>query len=116
MVGLVVALIASDLLPPASFRTLYEAWEEGLGGVGGSSAILRGEEVLLHILGLDPPVFEVAVSDGVATISGRVQRRSTAEMIAFNHNRAQILAPHTAVDLGGGTLQVSSPAQLGTGL
>lgn len=44
-----VALVASDLLPPASFRTLYEAWEEGLGGVGGSSAIVRGEEVLLHI-------------------------------------------------------------------
>jgi hypothetical protein len=44
-----VALIASDLLPPATFRTLYEAWEEGLGGVGGSSAILNGEEVLLHI-------------------------------------------------------------------
>ena len=44
-----VALVASDLLPPASFRTLYEAWEDGMGGVGGSSAILRGEEVLLHI-------------------------------------------------------------------
>jgi CBS domain-containing protein len=39
-------------------------------------------EVLLHILWLDPTLFEVAVSDGVATISGRVQRRSTAEMIA----------------------------------
>ena len=44
-----LALVASDLLPHASFRTLYESWEEGLGGVGGSSAILRGEEVLLHI-------------------------------------------------------------------
>jgi hypothetical protein len=44
-----VGLVASDLLPPATFRTLYEAWEEGLGGVGGSSAILQGEEVLLNI-------------------------------------------------------------------
>jgi hypothetical protein len=44
-----VGLVASDLLPAATFRTLYEAWEEGLGGVGGSSAILQGEEVLLHI-------------------------------------------------------------------
>ena len=44
-----VGLIASDLLPPPTFRTLYEAWEEGLGGVGGSSAILNGEEVLLRI-------------------------------------------------------------------
>ena len=31
---------------------------------------------------LDPTLFRVAVSDGVATITGRVQRRSTAEMIA----------------------------------
>lgn len=44
-----VGLIASDLLPPATFRTLYEAWEAGLDGRGGSSAIVRGEEVLLHI-------------------------------------------------------------------
>jgi len=40
------------------------------------------DEVLLHILWLDPTLFGVAVSDGVATITGRVQRRSTAEMIA----------------------------------
>lgn len=40
------------------------------------------EEVLLHILWLDPRLFTVAVTDGVASISGRVQRRSTAEMIA----------------------------------
>ncbi|MDF2734524.1 MAG: hypothetical protein K0S97_1147 [Chloroflexota bacterium] len=40
------------------------------------------DEVLLHILWLDPALFRVAVSDGVATITGRVQRRSTAEMIA----------------------------------
>lgn len=44
-----VGLIASDLLPPATFRTLYETWEAGLEGRGESSAILRGEEVLLHI-------------------------------------------------------------------
>jgi hypothetical protein len=43
-----VALIASDLLPPATFRTLYQAWEE-LDVSGQSSAILRGEEILLHI-------------------------------------------------------------------
>ena len=40
------------------------------------------DEVLLHILWLDPTLFQVAVTDGVASISGRVQRRSTAEMIA----------------------------------
>lgn len=40
------------------------------------------DEVLLHMLWLDPALFRVAVSDGVATITGRVQRRSTAEMIA----------------------------------
>ena len=40
------------------------------------------DEVLLHILWLDPTLFRVGVSDGVATITGHVQRRSTAEMIA----------------------------------
>jgi hypothetical protein len=44
-----VGLIANDLLPPSTFRTLYERWEEGLDGLGDSPAILRGEEVLLHI-------------------------------------------------------------------
>jgi hypothetical protein len=44
-----IGLIANDLLPPATFRTLYEAWEEGLDGLGESPAILRGEEVLLRI-------------------------------------------------------------------
>jgi hypothetical protein len=44
-----VGLIASDLLPPATFRTLYDAWEAGLDGHGASPAIMRGEEVLLHI-------------------------------------------------------------------
>lgn len=44
-----VGLIASDLLPHATFRTLYEAWEAGLGRWIDSSAIVLGEEVLLHI-------------------------------------------------------------------
>jgi hypothetical protein len=44
-----VGLIANDLLPQATFRTLYESWEEALDGLGDSPAILRGEEVLLHI-------------------------------------------------------------------
>ncbi len=44
-----VGLIANDLLPHATFRTLYEAWEAGLGGRVDSSAIVLGEEVILHI-------------------------------------------------------------------
>lgn len=44
-----IGLIASDLVPTATFRTLYEPWEETLGGQGDSPAILRGEEVLFHI-------------------------------------------------------------------
>ena len=44
-----IGLIASDLLPYATFRTLYEAWEAALGGWGDSLAIVHGEEVLLHI-------------------------------------------------------------------
>lgn len=39
------------------------------------------EEVLLHILWLDPARFTVIVTDGVASINGRVERRSTAETI-----------------------------------
>ncbi len=39
------------------------------------------QEVLLRILWLDPALFAVIVTDGVASISGRVERRSTAEMI-----------------------------------
>lgn len=39
------------------------------------------DEVLLHILWLDPRVFKVDVTDGRASISGHVQRRSTAAMI-----------------------------------
>lgn len=39
------------------------------------------DEVLLRILWLDPGHYEVEVADGVARISGRADRRSTAEMI-----------------------------------
>lgn len=44
-----VGLIANDLLPQPAFRTLYESWEQALDGFGASTAILRGEEVLLRI-------------------------------------------------------------------
>lgn len=40
------------------------------------------EEVLLRILWLNPTSFNVSVIDGVASIRGHVQRKSTAEMIA----------------------------------
>jgi len=39
------------------------------------------EDVLLRILWLDPNLFTVTVTDGAASVSGRVERRSTAEMI-----------------------------------
>ncbi len=39
------------------------------------------EDVLLRILWLDPSSFTVAVKDGVATIGGWVERRTTAQMI-----------------------------------
>jgi CBS domain-containing protein len=39
------------------------------------------DEVILRILWLDPAGFTVVVKDGVASISGRVERRSTAEMV-----------------------------------
>jgi CBS domain-containing protein len=39
------------------------------------------DEVLLRILWLDPDRFSVSVEHGVASIDGRVDRRSTAEMI-----------------------------------
>ena len=39
------------------------------------------EDVLLRILWLDPAQFSVGVTDGVASIGGRVERRSTAEMV-----------------------------------
>lgn len=38
-------------------------------------------DVLLRILWLDPAAFEVSVVNGEATIAGRVERRSTAEII-----------------------------------
>lgn len=40
------------------------------------------QDVLLKTLWIDPAQFEVAVRDGVATIRGAVDRRSTAGMIA----------------------------------
>jgi CBS domain-containing protein len=39
------------------------------------------DDVLLRILWLDPAQFTVSVRDGVASVSGRVERRSTAEMV-----------------------------------
>jgi CBS domain-containing protein len=39
------------------------------------------EEVLLRILWLDPSTFTVDVENGVLSLSGRVERRSTAEMV-----------------------------------
>jgi CBS domain-containing protein len=38
-------------------------------------------DVLLHVLWLDPSLFDVSVENGVATIRGRVDRRSIADMI-----------------------------------
>jgi CBS domain-containing protein len=40
------------------------------------------DEVLARNLLLDPTTFQVVVTDGVASVSGSVERRSTAEMIA----------------------------------
>ena len=39
-------------------------------------------EILRQLLWLDPAAFTVEVRDGIASISGTVERRSTAEMIA----------------------------------
>ena len=39
------------------------------------------EDVLLRVLWLDPTLFTVEVEDGVAAVSGRVERRSTTQMI-----------------------------------
>jgi CBS domain-containing protein len=39
------------------------------------------EDVLLRILWLDPSLFTVVVRDGVASVDGHVERRSTADMI-----------------------------------
>ncbi len=47
------------------------------------------DDVLVNTLWLDPKAFEVSVVDGVATIRGKVDRRSSAEMIA----RTAVLVP-----------------------
>ena len=47
---------------------------------GELAATIR-DDVLLRILWLDPAQFNVVVRDGVASISGRVERRSTAEAV-----------------------------------
>jgi CBS domain-containing protein len=39
------------------------------------------EDVLLRVLWLDPAQFTVEVEDGIASIGGRVERRSTTQMI-----------------------------------
>ncbi len=39
------------------------------------------QDVILRILWLDPELFQVEVHDGVASIRGRVERRTTADMI-----------------------------------
>lgn len=39
------------------------------------------QDVLLRVLWLDPELFDIDVSNGVATIRGKVERRSIAEMI-----------------------------------
>ena len=44
-----VALVASDLIPLATFRALYDAWEQGTHGGSGTDAVLRGEELLLTL-------------------------------------------------------------------
>jgi CBS domain-containing protein len=40
------------------------------------------QDVIRHTLWLDPAAFAVEVKDGIASISGHVQRRSTAGMVA----------------------------------
>jgi hypothetical protein len=44
-----IALVASDLIPLATFRALYDAWEQGTHGGSGTDAVLRGEELLLTL-------------------------------------------------------------------
>jgi CBS domain-containing protein len=39
------------------------------------------QDVILRVMWFDPALFTVLVKDGVVSISGRVERRSTAEMI-----------------------------------
>jgi CBS-domain-containing membrane protein len=47
------------------------------------------DEVLLETLWLDPKQFDVTVTDGIATVRGSVDRRSSAAMIA----RTAVLVP-----------------------
>ena len=44
-----LALLASDLVPPPTFRALYEPWDEGLHDGAGTRAMDHGEEVLFHL-------------------------------------------------------------------
>jgi hypothetical protein len=44
-----LALLASDLVPHATFRILYEPWDEGTHGGAASEALEKGEEVLIHL-------------------------------------------------------------------
>jgi len=39
------------------------------------------QDVLLRVLWLDPALFEVSVRDGVATVRGRVEQRSMADLV-----------------------------------
>lgn len=56
------------------------------------------EDGLLRILWLDPAPFTIVVTDGVASITGRVERRSTAEMIERTVSMVPgILAVHADV-------------------
>lgn len=73
-------------------------------------------EALSELTGAFIPVTDVTYwSDTVG------EARATAPMIAFNHNRAQILAPHTAVDpwsgldRGGAATGSSSDGSAGEG-
>jgi hypothetical protein len=44
-----LALLASDLVPPQTFRALYGPWDEGTHEGAGSEALEHGEEVLIHL-------------------------------------------------------------------
>jgi hypothetical protein len=44
-----LAVLASDVIPPQTFRVLYEPWDEGTHDGAGAQALERGEEVLLHL-------------------------------------------------------------------
>lgn len=56
------------------------------------------QDVILRMMWLDPAMFTVVVKDGVASISGRVERRSTAEMIEHSVRMMPgIVAVHASV-------------------